>query len=162
MFLSLQRDLRNELCSPISNLHSRIDHVEECTDYLERLMSEHSTGYNKIADTHDHHAEEFRFLQTTVADLEYQSRRNNIKAYQKPLYLIPYIQQPFLKLLPQLHQADLIIDHAHRIDKPNHLPASVPRDVLAFIHFFQVIERIMAATRSASSLPDPYSKLFST
>lgn len=99
-----------------------------------------------------------------VADLEDHSRRNHINFTGipeniKPPNLIPYLQQLFLKFLPQLSKADIIIDCAHRIAKPNHLPVSIPRDVLAQIHFFHIKERIVAAARSASKLPDPYSSV---
>lgn len=94
--------------------------------------------------------------------MEDQSRKNNTKfrgipGTVKPPYLIPYIQQLVLKLLPQLCQADLIIDHGHQIAKPNNVPASVPRNTQERIHFFQIKERIMATARSAPSLSDPYS-----
>lgn len=46
MLLSLQKDMRNELQSAISMLHSRIDHVEDRTDDLEKLMTEHTVAYN--------------------------------------------------------------------------------------------------------------------
>lgn len=149
MFLSLQNDLRNELRNSFSNHHSRIDQVEEYTEDLERLISEHFAAYNEIADAHDHQVEEIRFLQAKVADLEDRSRRNNIKFRGIPETVkaqdqIPYIQQLFLKLLPHLHQAGLIIDRAHEIAKPNHLPASVPL-MLVCIHFFHTKEHIMAA-----------------
>lgn len=77
-----------------------------------------------------------------MVDLKDRARRNNIEFRGIPEsvkhpYLIHYIQSFFLKLLPQLTQADIAIDRAHRIAKPNHLPASVPRDVLAALISFK-------------------------
>lgn len=71
--------MRNELQSSISMLHSRIDHLEDSTDDLEKQMTEYTAAYNDITDAHDQHTEEIRYLQAKVADLEDRSRGNNIK-----------------------------------------------------------------------------------
>lgn len=78
MLLFLQKDLRIALRSSISTLHFIINQVEECTDELETLMTEHTAVYNEMADAYGHHTEEIHLLQAKVAHLEDRSRRNNI------------------------------------------------------------------------------------
>lgn len=138
MLLSPQKDLRNELRLSLFSVHTRLEHVEEHTDMLERQMTEYAFA---PPEAFYHHSEEIRLLQAKVADLENCSRKNNIKfrgipKTVKPQDLIHYIQQLFFKLNPQLSQADIAIDRAHRIVKPNYLPESVPRDVLRIHVFF--------------------------
>lgn len=79
MLLSLQIDFHNGLRSSISTLHNIIDRVEERTIDLGKVVTEHTSVYNEMADAYDHHTEEIRFLQVKMADLEDRSRRNNIK-----------------------------------------------------------------------------------
>lgn len=115
MLLSLQKDLRNELHSSFSTLQHGDDRVEEHTADLEKVVTEHTAVYNKMADAYDHHTEEIFFLQAKVADLEDYSRGNNIKfrgipETVKPPELISYLQQLFLLLLPELSQADITIE----------------------------------------------------
>lgn len=50
---------------------------------------------------------------------------------------------------------DIIIHRIHRIAKPPHLAASVPRDVLMRIHFFHIKEKLLAEART-KTLPSPY------
>lgn len=150
------------LRSSLSSLHLSVEQVEERTDILERQITEHVSAHHEASEAYHQHSEEIRFLQAKMADLEDRSRRNIIKfrgisETVKPPDLIHHIQQLFLKLIPQLSQADIAIDHAHRIAKPNHLPETVQRDVLPRIHFFQTKERIMSAT--SATLPDPYSSI---
>lgn len=79
MLLFLQKDLRNELCSSISSLQSRIDQVEEHTDILERQATDHAAIYYEVTEAYHQHSEEIGFLQAKVADLEDHYRRKNIK-----------------------------------------------------------------------------------
>lgn len=114
MLLSLQKDLRNELPASTYSLHSRIDPVEERTDKLEKIITEHMAAYNDVAEVQDHHTEEIRYLWAKMADLEDRSRRNNIKFRGipetiKPPELLQYLQKLFLKLLPRLTQADITL-----------------------------------------------------
>lgn len=111
MLKSPQKDLRNELRSSLSSLHFRVDQIEERTDMLERQVTEHTTAHHEASEAYHQHSQEIQFLQAKVTDLEDRSRRNNIKFRGipetiKPPDLIHYIQQLFLKLIPQLSQAD--------------------------------------------------------
>ncbi|CAH2313263.1 Hypothetical predicted protein [Pelobates cultripes] len=48
-----------------------------------------------------------------------------------------------------------MIDRAHRLHRPSHLPTTTARDVIGRIHFYHMKERIMKACRNAT-LPDLY------
>lgn len=56
--------------------------------------------------------------------------------------------------LPDFPLEDLLIDRIHRLPKPKHIPAHLPRDTIARIHFFHTTEKLMAAFRHADQLSD--------
>lgn len=62
-------------------------------------------------------------------------------------------------LLPTATPLGLAIDRIHRIAKPPHLAASVPRDVLMRVNFFQTKEALMAAARAKGNLDPPYDNI---
>lgn len=118
-------------------------------------------AHDEIVDAHEEQAEQIRKLQLKMADLEDRSRQNNLKIRGVPetvksTDLIPYLQQLFLKLIPDLTPRDLLMNRAHRISKPAHLPDTVPRDVLTRIHFYHIKERLLCVARTAHNLHYPY------
>lgn len=148
MLLSLQIGLQNELCTSISYLANRMDDIDNRTEHLENQITEVVKVHDEMVDVHEEHAEQISKLQLKVADLEDHSRRNNLKIRGvpkavKPNDLIPYLQQLFLKTIPNLTPKDLLMDRAHRIPKPAHLPDTVPRDVLTRIYFYHIKERLL-------------------
>lgn len=57
--------------------------------------------------------------------------------------------------LPDLPLEELVIDRIHRLPKPQHIPAKLPRDTIARIHYYRVKEKInVYTTRRAEHLPD--------
>lgn len=48
-----------------------------------------------------------------------------------------------------------IIDRIHRIAKPSHLAASVPRDVLMRVHF-HIKEKLLMGIKTKTPSPVPY------
>lgn len=135
MLLSLQAGLQSELRSSVSHLTDRMEDIEIRTEQLETQMAAVIKAHDEIIDAHEDRADTIRKLQLKVADLKDRSRRNNIKIrgvteVVKPQELIPYLQQLFMKLIPDLTPRDLLMDRAHRIPKPTYLPDTVLRDVL--------------------------------
>lgn len=53
----------------------------------------------------------------------------------------------------------MIIDRIHRIAKPSHLAASVPRDVLMRIHFYHIKEKLLMGVKAKTPLPAPYTEI---
>ncbi|CAH2219485.1 Hypothetical predicted protein [Pelobates cultripes] len=98
-----------------------------------------------------------------VADLEDRSRRNNLRFRGIPesvqnTDLNKYLTDLFQELTPSTHPDLLVIDRAHCLPRPNHLPSTTARDVIAHIHFYHVKERITKACRN-TALPEPYSSI---
>ncbi|CAH2295662.1 Hypothetical predicted protein [Pelobates cultripes] len=50
----------------------------------------------------------------------------------------------------------LLLDRLHRIPKPQHIAASLPRDVLLKAHYFHVKNLLMRRSRTAKDLPAEY------
>ncbi|CAH2324428.1 Hypothetical predicted protein [Pelobates cultripes] len=58
-------------------------------------------------------------------------------------------------LAPETQPDQLVVGRVHRLRRPQHLPPTAERDVIARIHFFHVKERIVKASRMAD-MPNPY------
>lgn len=94
-----------------------------------------------MVDIQDEHAEGLQNLSLKVADLEDCTRCNIITFRGVPetvntSEIVPYLQQLICKLLSLRKYQDMLLDRAHRIQKLKHLPASIPKDTLACVHFF--------------------------
>lgn len=79
MLLSLQTGLQRELRSSISHLATRVDYIEEHTQYVEEQLRDVAIDHNEFLDAHDINAEEIHKLQLKVGDLEDRPRQNNVK-----------------------------------------------------------------------------------
>ncbi|CAH2282104.1 Hypothetical predicted protein [Pelobates cultripes] len=95
--------------------------------------------------------------------MEDRARRNNLRFRGIPesvpnAELHNYLLDMFQCLTPETHPDQLIIDRAHRLRRPKHLPTTAARDVIARIHFFHAKERIMKASRKAD-MPEAYSSI---
>ncbi|CAH2301660.1 Hypothetical predicted protein [Pelobates cultripes] len=61
----------------------------------------------------------------------------------------------FQALAPAIHPDQMVVDRVHRLRRPQHMPPTTERDVIARVHFFHVKEQIMRESRTAG-MPDPY------
>lgn len=125
----------------MSQVHDRIDCLEERAHAMEENMQNYSKAHNKLLDAHEHRTEKIHHIKIKLADLEDRCRQNNIKFRGipesiKPNEITDYLQQLISKLLPRFNACDTLIDQTHRIANPSDLPEDSPRDVLARIHFF--------------------------
>lgn len=128
---------------------------------IEQGMTDCSTTVNDIIDAVDDIKGEQEWVRAKLADLEDRSRRNNVKLRGVPETVPPgdlpkYAKDLIHTIIPDAAPRDIIIDRIHRIAKPSHLAASVPRDVLMRIHFFHIKEKMMSEARSKGPLPRPY------
>lgn len=73
----------------------------------------------------------------------------------KPADLHSYLQKLMTTALSSLGPTD-VIDRAHILPKPSHLPENPPRDVIARIHFFHVKGQLMRYSIQHPALPDPF------
>ncbi|CAH2251460.1 Hypothetical predicted protein [Pelobates cultripes] len=95
--------------------------------------------------------------------MEDRARRNNLRFREIPksvsnAELHNYLLDLFQSLTPETHPDQLIIDRAHRLRRPKHLPTTAAQDVIARIHFFHAKERIMKASRKAG-MPETYNSI---
>lgn len=115
--------------------------------------------YSKLS--HRREQSNNNWIKVKLADLEDHSKRNNVKLRGVPKSVPPtdlhkYASDMIATLLPEVLQIEHTIDHIHRIPKPKHLDASVPRDILMKIHFFPTKEQLLAKARALPELPAPY------
>lgn len=105
---------------------------------------------NDLVDAHEHTRDEQQWVRAKMADLEDRSRRNNVKICGIPETILPadlnsYARKLISTLLPDLSPMETIIDRIHRLPKPPHLPAAVPRDTRPFL--FNAKDMLLATTR---------------
>ncbi|KAM4038336.1 uncharacterized protein ACNLHF_016640 [Anomaloglossus baeobatrachus] len=128
---TFKKDMQNMLRS----MQRDINAVEERTTHIEDKMAELTTAHNDVVDSVVSIDEEVDALKLKVADMEDRSRRNNVRLrgiaeMVKTEDLKEFLTDYFSYLLPDTTQLDLIMDRAHRLPKPKHLPAAIPRDVI--------------------------------
>lgn len=161
MLMSLQTSLMTDLSSLFSKISTEMHSMDNRISNMERGMTECSATVNDIIDAVDDIKDEQHWVRAKLADLEDRSRRNNVKLRgvpeSIPLNDLPkYAKDLIHTILPDAAPRDIVIDRIHRIAKPSHLAASVPRDVLMRIHFFHIKEKMMSEARVKAPLPRPY------
>lgn len=124
-------------------------------------MGEFAKSHNLLIDSNNTLEEKVHRLSLKVLDLEDRSRRNNIRLRGIPESVLPAQLPQFLTefmalVLPSASSLDLTIDRIHRIPKPRHLGAQIPRDTLARVHFFHIKENFLRMMRNAPNLPDRF------
>lgn len=163
MFMSLQSSLLTDLSSMFHRMSADMGSLKNRVTNKESGMTECATtnAHNYLIDTYAEVKEEKDWVRAGLADLEDRSRRNNVKLRGVPETVLPadlakYAKDLMHTIIPDASPRDVIVDRIHRIAKPPHLAASVPRDVLMRVHFFHIKERLMSEARSKSPLPRPY------
>ncbi|CAH2328673.1 Hypothetical predicted protein [Pelobates cultripes] len=125
---------------------------------MEQRPDECADAHNGLAEKVQEYEITMHSPKTKIADLEDQSWRNNIRIRGIPETVLPtglndYLQDMFQALTPAIHPDQLVVDRVHRLRRPQHLPATAERDVIARIHFFHAKELIASRTAEMS---DPY------
>lgn len=148
MLLSLQSSLMNDLSSMFHRVTSDIHKLDDRMTNAERGIQACTSTVNEVIDSYDTVKEEQAWMRAKMADLEDRSRRNNIKLRGVPESILPvdlprYAKELIHLVIPEASPRDAIIDRIHRIAKPSHLAASVPRDVLMRVHFYQTKEKLL-------------------
>lgn len=164
MLISLQSSLMSDLSSLFHKMNSDLHVMDQRVSTIEQGMTECTTTVNDMIDTLDEVRDEQDWVRAKLANLEDRSRRNNVKLRGVPetiqsAELQNYAKDLIRTILPDISPRDIIVDRIHRIAKPSHLAASVPRDVLMRIHFFHIKEKLMAEARLKSPLPRPYEEI---
>lgn len=161
MLMSLQTSLMTDLSSMIRKITTDMWSLGNRVSNIETGMTECTTTMNDLIDTSDEIKEEQEWVRAKLADLEDRSRQNDVKLRGVPETILladlsKYAKDLTHTILLDASSRDIIIDRSHRIAKPTHLAASVPRDVLMRAHFFHIKEKLIMEARSKSPLPRPY------
>lgn len=137
-------------------MQGQLEHLKERTDFFEPQMSNVAQAHISVVDTQDEHAHVVHQMCLKIADLE---DCRSILETIKPEELTSYLQRLFHTILPNHSLLDMMIAQGHRIRKPDYPPAAVPRGTQACLHFFQIKEQLMWATRTMNKLPEPYQNI---
>ncbi|CAH2223910.1 vomeronasal type-2 receptor 26-like [Pelobates cultripes] len=124
----------NSLHKDIQELGKQLSHMEDKCDEL-------STVQNDLATNVEHQATKLDIMESKLADIEDRVCRNNLRLRGAqedvlPVSLPAYVRGLFHAYVPEIPVDILLIDRVHRIPKPQHLLASLPRDVLLCAHYF--------------------------
>lgn len=124
----------SELGERTSNLEKKCDQLDELTNHLECSTSDHNSRILQ--------------LETKVEDLENRSRRANLRLRGIPEEikdLQTFALDTFCSLLPEIQKELFLFDRIHRaLYKPRN---SKPRDVILKLHYPEVKDQILRATR---------------
>lgn len=117
-----------------------------------------------MVEAHTAQGEDITWIKDKIADLEYRSRRNNLKIRGIPEsvasnHLLQYAHTLFSTLVPSLMAQDLIVDRIHRVPKPSFFSEEIPRDVLLRVHYYHIKEQILQASRKPDSVPSQYTTI---
>ncbi|CAH2295260.1 Hypothetical predicted protein [Pelobates cultripes] len=96
-----------------------------------------------------------------MADLEDSSHRNNIRVRGVLETIVQedlpsYLLWLFQAIQASLEPADLRLDRAHWVPKPQNLAQDVPRDIVTRLNYYSAKEAILTAQRKASEIPPTY------
>lgn len=164
MLLSLQSSLMVNISSMFNNFTIEMKRLGERVYHVEGEMEKQAHTVNNLVDAFKEQMEDTDWMRAKIADLEDRSRRENIKLRGVPESITQADLQKFAgdmlaTLLPDISPIERMIDRIHRIPKPKHLEASIPRDILMKIHFFPTKEKLLAKARSQPDLPVPYNEI---
>ncbi|CAH2319372.1 Hypothetical predicted protein [Pelobates cultripes] len=87
---------------------------------------------------------------------------NFVDAHNQAIDRIQALESQLAKyeaLLSDILVDMLLLDRLHRVPKPKHIAASLPRDTLPKAHYFHVKELILRSSRTAKDLPPEFSKV---
>ncbi|CAH2323186.1 Hypothetical predicted protein [Pelobates cultripes] len=132
---TIQKNMATQIQTLTADLRKEIIEVSQRTAQIEKRMDDFAEAHNGLADKlheldtvlHDHAVK--------MADMEDRSRRNNLRIRGIPESVLnpalpDYLLDLFQALSPETHPDQLIIDRAHRLRRPKHLPNSTARDVI--------------------------------
>ncbi|CAH2300970.1 Hypothetical predicted protein [Pelobates cultripes] len=157
---TIQRNMATQIQALMVDLRKEILEVGQHTAQVEKQMDEfveaHNSLTNKLQELgsilHDHALK--------MANMEDRSRRNNLQIRGIPESILnpalnTYLLDLFQALTPETIPDQLIINRAHWLRRPKHLPYSTARDVIVRVHFYHAKERLVRASHS-SGMPEPY------
>ncbi|XP_069610864.1 zinc finger protein 850-like [Ranitomeya imitator] len=162
--LTVRTSIQEDMRSMLAELRGEVVELGNRTDRLERKMAELVSSHNELWDAHETLQTLATKTHSKALDLEDRSRRNNVKLRGIEESVLAgdlklFLQDFIAAALPQFTPKDIIIDRVHRIPKPSGLGPSVPRDVLARIHFYEMKEDFLQALRKNPTLPERFAHI---
>lgn len=146
--------VRQELRNAIDPLRRTVDAHEATVHELERAATDHNTRINDLEATVSMLTKQATRLEDKCEDLEWRSRRNNIRVVGVPEGVEGTRPADFIAQLLQdllgLNEKHLL-DRAHRTLREKPREGMPPRPFVARIHFFHV--RILILQRAGEASP---------
>lgn len=138
--------------SDVRDVGDRVTHIEE-------KMGEFTSTFNELVDTQNEQEDDLAWIRSRLEDLEDRSRRSNVKIHRIPKSvkspsLKAYLFKLLQEALPDAPLEELTINSIHRLTKPKHIPAHLPRYKIVCIHYFHIKEKLVTVARNTVQLPD--------
>ncbi|CAH2282452.1 Hypothetical predicted protein [Pelobates cultripes] len=146
-----------------AELRKELYEVGQRTSQVEKKMDKFAEAHNSLADKLQEMEAALQEHKLKLVDIEDRIRRNNLRIRGIPESVLPsalntYLLDFFQAFIPEIHPDQLLIDRAHRLRRPQHLPTTAARDVIVRVHFFHAKERLARDCRAAEML-EPYQVL---
>ncbi|CAH2221237.1 Hypothetical predicted protein [Pelobates cultripes] len=147
--------------SALAKINNEITDLDARASQLEEKMEVNATAHAAIEDRLEDIERKLSLHETKITDAEDRSRRNNIRLRGVPedveaQDLTAFTMELFRAVLPDIPADMLLLDRIHRIPRPQHLPPTVPRDVLMRLHYYHTKDQILRAHRTRKDLPDKF------
>ncbi|CAH2313178.1 Hypothetical predicted protein [Pelobates cultripes] len=148
MLQELRTSMKTDFQAAFSDLRKDILEVGTRVNALEEKTNELCHVNDSIVEKIQKMEADSKRLMEKLADLEDRSRRNNIRVRGVPEtvtqeLLSAYLMRLFQAIQPNLEPADLRLDRAHRVPKPQNLAHEVPRDIVTRLHYYSAKEAIL-------------------
>ncbi|CAH2300976.1 Hypothetical predicted protein [Pelobates cultripes] len=124
-------------------------------------MADYAEAHDSFAAKMEEMEEWLEKQELKNMDLEERSQCQNLRVRGVPedvqaTDLMAYLTGMFQALAPDIPANMFLMDRAHRVAKPQYLPASTTRDVLTKLHYYHVKEALLRSTWPQHDLPEQY------
>ncbi|XP_069830381.1 uncharacterized protein [Dendropsophus ebraccatus] len=160
-FPHLQDSLLEGVDRIISSFISSLKAIEDRALLAESKLGELISSHNSLSEACQRMDEQSACLNNKIVALEDYIRRNNLKIQNVPESIassdLPsYVKRLIKHALPSCSNKELVVDWAHRVPRPKHLPRDSPRDVIVRVHYLHIKNTFLAATRRLDTLSGEY------
>ncbi|CAH2300662.1 Hypothetical predicted protein [Pelobates cultripes] len=161
MLQDLRTSMKTDFQAAVSDMRKDTHEVGTRVNALEEKTDELCHMNDTIVEKIQRMEADNKRLMENLADLEDRSRHNNICVRGVPETvtqeeLPAYLLRLFQAIQPSVELADLHLDRAHRVPKPQNLAHEVPRDIVTRLNYYSAKEAILMAQRKASAMQPTY------
>lgn len=115
MLIILQKGIQKDLSRSIVRFQLQVDEIGDCTDEVERQLTDFTDANNELVYAHCFNALNLSWQILRTALEETTIKIWGIPESVPPQELTQYLQSLFNILVPSLSAQDLLIDKVHRI-----------------------------------------------